>query len=312
MSTTIQSVFAPADTERSHRLWMRAAVLLLLATTVALAVYGLDYYRLSLAERPFSPKHALLKPGGVIGFKLGVAGFVLFLGLFAYAIRKRWPWLARRGNSKHWLDFHVLLGLAAPAAIAFHSAFKFHGIAGMAFWIMTAVAVSGLVGRYIYAQIPRRLDSAELSLKELEEVRATLTTELSAQKIIRRHDLEPLFRLPSADDARSRSLPQAALSIVASDLARPFHAARLRCRVLSFVGIMASFGGLLPSANAELEKVVLTARRQAALSKRVVFLSQIREVFHLWHVVHRPFSYSLAALATLHIAVQMLFGVFRG
>ncbi|MCP6726220.1 hypothetical protein NL526_29605, partial [Klebsiella pneumoniae] len=76
-------------------------------------------------------------------------------------------WLNRLGSARHWLDFHVILGLTAPVIIAFHASFKFHGIAGVAFWIMLSVAVSGVVGRYVYAQIPRSLSSAELSLKEL-------------------------------------------------------------------------------------------------------------------------------------------------
>jgi len=34
-------------------------------------------------------------------------------------------WLGRcMGNSRHWLDFHVVLGTAAPIIIAFHSSFK--------------------------------------------------------------------------------------------------------------------------------------------------------------------------------------------
>jgi hypothetical protein len=31
-------------------------------------------------------------------------------------------------------------------------------------------------------------------------------------------------------------------------------------------------------------------------------------VFHLWHVIHRPFSYSFALLAVIHIAVVTMMG----
>jgi hypothetical protein len=44
-----------------------------------------------------------------------------------------------------------------------------------------------------------------------------------------------------------------------------------------------------------------TARKQASLSKRILFLSRTKQVFNLWHVIHRPFSYSFAILAILHI-----------
>ena len=39
------------------------------------------------------------------------------------------------------------------------------GMAGVAFWIMTAVALSGVVGRYLYAQIPRSLNAAVSALR---------------------------------------------------------------------------------------------------------------------------------------------------
>ena len=53
-----------------------------LAGTVflALSLYGFDYYTLSAAQRPLSPKYDLLRPSGAIGLKLGFWGEA---GLFA-------------------------------------------------------------------------------------------------------------------------------------------------------------------------------------------------------------------------------------
>jgi hypothetical protein len=130
-------------------------------------IYGESYYRLDAAQRPFSPKHVLLRPNGSIGLWLGVLGATMFLIIFLYPIRKRWAWFRSKGNTRHWLDFHVLVGLSAPFIIALHASFKFRGIAGMAFWIISAVALSGVIGRYLYAQIPRSLNAAELSMQEV-------------------------------------------------------------------------------------------------------------------------------------------------
>jgi len=44
------------------------------------------------------------------------------------------------------------------------------------------------------------------------------------------------------------------------------------------------------------------------LAKQVLFLSRTQQVFHLWHVVHRPFSYSFVVLALIHIVVVMWLG----
>jgi len=312
MSAPGLTTFAPplADPERWHRVRLYTAAILAIVLLAAIGLYGADYYVLGAADRPFSPKHQLLKPSGRIGNKLGVLGVALFLLIFLYPLRKRVPWLAKKGKSKHWLDFHVVAGLSAPVVIAFHSSFKFHGIAGIAFWIMVAVAASGIIGRYIYAQVPRSLDSAEISLKELTATESELGAELAAQRILAADELQRVLRMPTSDEVRRMPLYRALLLMIALDLARPFQIACLRRRLLHGSGLVMSLGGLLSTENPEIERAIETARRKSSLSKRVAFLSRTQQVFHLWHVVHRPFSYSFAVLALVHIAVVLLLGYY--
>ena len=294
-------VVASADPQKKHRRLVTAISAIGLALAVGLAFYGADYYSLSPAERPFSPKHHLLKPGGVVGIDLGFLGVLMFCAIFVYPLRKRWTWLQRLGQSKHWLDFHVVLGIAAPVCIAFHSSFKFSGLAGVAFWVMMAVAISGLVGRYLYAQIPRRVVAGEVSLRVLREL-------LQHQRLIQRDDLQTLFRFPAAEKVADWPLLVVFLNMLACDLTRPFHVARLRMRDMSWKEVFASLGGLLPGHNLHLEWVIGLARQQAVTSKRTLFLSRAEQIFRLWHVIHRPFSYAFAILALLHIVVAMVLG----
>lgn len=303
-------VLAPpvVDRERNHRLRLAAAWALAAAFILAIGVYGFDYYTLSAANRPFSPKHALLRPSGAIGIKLGMLGVGLFSVIYLYYFRKRWKWLARIGVNRHWLDFHIVLGVTAPIIIAFHAAFKFRGIAGMAFWIMFAVALSGIVGRYLYAQIPRHLNAAELTWQELQDEQLALANQLAAQKVFPSARLIAAFHVPSVEMVKHKSAIGAIVWMLMLDLARPFRVASLRRQVLGFGGILLSLGGFLRSSHEDLESVVRIARQQAALSKRMVFLARTQEVFQLWHVVHRPFSYAFVVLAILHIATAMLMG----
>lgn len=298
------------DPERWHRRRIALSVVVLLAMFVALAAYGGAYYWQSAAERPFHPLHPVLKPGGWLGIKLGMLGTAMFLIIFLYALRKRWKWLGRQGSSRHWLDFHIVLGLAAPVVIAFHASFKFRGIAGVAFWIMVAVALSGIVGRYLYAQIPRSLSSAELSQKELFAEQEALARDLADQHILHASALAPIFAVPSAQEIRDMSVTRIIGTMIRLDLARPLHIARLRSHALGFGGRVLSLGGLLPSSDHDLERIIATAKRRSSLAKRIAFLQRTHRVFHLWHVVHRPFSYSFAVLALLHIGVVTLLGFF--
>src|SRR5258708_13300966 len=197
---------AVGDGEKGQRGRLRIAYMIAMGLTLIQLAYGLNYYILSQAERAISPKHMFLKPSGIIGLRLGMIGFVLFLIVYLYPLRKVWPWLGRQGNARHWLDFHVLLGITAPILIAFHSSFKFSGLAGVAFWIMVIVALSGVVGRYIYSQVPRRMNYAEVSLKETKEQSDKLAAQLNTLGVLSPRDVESLLRLPNLDQAQHMSL----------------------------------------------------------------------------------------------------------
>src|SRR5436853_3527218 len=206
LPTTPTRVGSLADPDRMHRVRLRLAYLVAAAGTMAMLVYGLSYYWSSAAQRALSPKHDYLKPSGAIGLRLGLFGVLLFLFIYLYPLRKKWAWLGRQGSSKRWLDFHVLLGLVAPVVVTFHSSFKFSGIAGVAYGIMIVVALSGVVGRYIYAQIPRSLNSAELSLQEAQEQSLRTATQLKNTGILSSRDIDGLLRLPDMKRVQSISL----------------------------------------------------------------------------------------------------------
>jgi hypothetical protein len=255
-------------------------------------------------------KHALLKPSGRIGIKLGMLGVGMFLVIFLYPLRKRWTWLGRQGVSRHWLDFHVLLGLSAPFVIAMHSAFKFHGFAGIAFWIMLAVSISGVVGRYLYGQIPRRVNAAELSRKELQDLQDRMAEQLASQNMLKESDVRSALRLPSQETVDRLPIVAALIYMFLLDLVRPLRIARLRGGALRGSEHLTTLGGLLPTHHRELERAIVVAREEAALSKRILFLSRTQQVFHLWHVVHKPFSYTFAVLVLVHIGVVLMMGFF--
>lgn len=311
MNATVSSaVIAISNKDRSHRARLIAGWVVAILLVVGLAAYGYDYYTLSSSARPFSPKHAVLRPSGTIGLKLGFLGLGMFLAIFVYPLRKKWAWLGRQGSARHWLDFHVLLGVSAPFVIAFHASFKFHGFAGIAFWIMLSVSLSGLIGRYLYSQIPRRVNAAEISLSELQEIQTQLSGQLAQQRLLPQVDLRSLLRLPSKESVSRLPMPIALVYMMFLDLARVFRVASIRRHALPFGQKLTTLAGFLPTSNISLERAIALAREEASLAKRVLFLSRSQQVFHLWHVVHKPFSYSFAVLALIHIVVVMMMGYF--
>jgi hypothetical protein len=250
----------------------------------------------------------LLKPSGTIGIKLGMFGVFLFFLIYLYPLRKKWGWLARQGNSRHWLDFHIVLGTLAPVIIAFHASFKFGNIAGMAFWSMLCITFSGFVGRYLYAQIPRNLNAAELSLKEMKDLENSLREKLAEQKLTFGERLESIFDLPTPADAEHMPMLIALLYMILIDLKRPFQLSLLRLQATGFGSWLGSLFGLRDTGDVRLEGAIQIARKQAALSKRILFLSRTQQVFNMWHIIHRPFSYAFVLLALIHIGLALSMG----
>src|SRR5437879_7686633 len=206
-SASVRSaVMTRDDAENGHRTRLFLAWMLAVAVVLVIAGYGYNYYTLGAPGPPFSPKHEILRPSGTIGIGFGMLGVLMFFLVYLYPLRKKWGWLGRQGNSRHWLDFHIVLGTTAPIIIAFHSSFKFGNIAGMAFWSMLAVTISGFVGRYLYSQIPRSLNAAELSLKELEDMENSMRRDLAKQQLTFGSRMEAIFDLPDAKTVANISI----------------------------------------------------------------------------------------------------------
>ena len=302
------AVLTREDPEKGHRTRVFLAWMLALAFVLVIAGYGMNYYTLSASERPFSPKHQLLRPSGTIGVKLGMVGVFMFFLIYLYPLRKKWGWLGGMGNSRHWLDFHIVLGTAAPVIIAFHASFKFGNIAGMAFYSMLMVTLSGFVGRYLYAHIPRGLSAAELSMKEIQEKEEALRKELAEQKATFGFSVDALAELPSPAQVAKTPLIASLLSMFVLDIKRPFKTSMLRLRQAGFGPWVFSGFGLFSTRDQKLERAILLAQKQASLSQSIAFLSRTQRIFQLWHVVHRPFSYAFAILAVLHIGIALFMG----
>jgi len=311
--TTAPAHAAPAKPpgERIHRIILAVAYIVTGLLLLAMLIYGFNYYWLSPAQRALSPKHDYLKPSGTIGLRLGMIGFLMFLLIYLYPLRKKWAWLGRQGKSRHWLDFHVLLGLSAPVVITFHSSFKFSGIAGVAYWIMIIVSASGIVGRYIYAQIPRSLNFAELSFKEAQDQSNALAAQLQSLGILNQKDIASLVHLPNLQQTERMNLFTALVNMIIFDMAFPFRVWRLRQKMLwSHTRSIFAIAGFRRTKNASLERTIDLARQQMLVSKKILFLSKSHKMFQLWHVIHRPFSCSFALLATIHVVLMLMLGYY--
>ena len=132
--------------------------------------------------------------------------------------------------------------------------------------------------------------------------------ELARQQLTFGSRLEALYALPDTKAVARTPILVALLWMIAIDCGRPLRVSLVRLQSAGLVSWLLSLFGLLPTRDAKLEQAISVARQQARLAKRILFLSRTQQVFRLWHVVHRPFSYAFAILALLHIGISLFMG----
>ena len=119
------------------------------------------------------------------GYYFGIIGVVLMLLLAVYPMRKRIPALAFLGGNVLWFWLHMVFGIVGPVFILFHANFGLGSLnSNMALLSMIIVAVSGIVGRYIYVRFHYGLTERIVSLTELRDDLEQEKEELSINKLL--------------------------------------------------------------------------------------------------------------------------------
>lgn len=279
-----------------HRIYISILVIITVAVFMALAIYGADYYTTSLSERHFHEQNELLKPTGLIGHGTGIAGSLLMIiGVFGYMARKRFRRLSRIGVLKYWLEFHIFLCTLGPILVLYHTSFKFGGIVAVSFWSMIAVVVSGVIGRFIYLQIPRTIQGRELNLSDLSNLENDLFIELKDNYNV---NYEVIARMNIAlSQSESRQKGNFILRIVRRlwferDLLKQIKK-ELKNRELK---------------GKDYRKVVRIFKSKIILNRRIAWLSTMQDFLRYWHVAHLPFALIMLVIMIVHIIVAVLFG----
>jgi hypothetical protein len=282
----------------SHRegVWRTTGILIYVASFAAVVVIfalGFDFYRTPLLERAHHPGYWQWKAGGVVGNKLGIAGSAMMVLMLLYSLRKRVGALRRLGPLSRWLDVHIYLGVFGPLLVVLHSAFKVHGLVALSFWSMILVASSGVLGRYLYLQIPRTRAGEELALADLEKQDRELSERLRARFSLSEHQLAELEALVAP---RSRTgLLGGLLLMLTDDL-------HLRAGLRRFASGCPS---IPRPVVREFERVV---RQKALARRRILLWDRAHELFHYWHVLHKPFAIVMYLFMIVHVVVALVTG----
>ena len=283
-------------TGKVHKLYIGTMVAIGFATFVILAYWGFSYYQTDITERPFHDDHDLMKPSGPIGHGLGILGTLMILvGVFSYIGRKKKKFLPRVGALKHWLEFHIFLCSVGPILILFHTAFKFGGIVSISFWSMVAVVLSGVIGRFIYIQIPRTIQGRELSRVEIQSMKDELSEKLKAQ-----YGIEEAVYI-QLRGATVVQLPDRELGLWERIREQRKESTRARTRVRD----------VLQQANItkrDKRGIMKLVNHEMRITGRINRLQTMQQLFKYWHVAHLPFALIMLVIMVIHVAITLAFG----
>lgn len=264
--------------------------------TLFLSYVGFSYYSTSLEERFYHPDHVFFKPSGIMGHGLGIVGTLLILiGVFSYIARKRYKFLARFGRLKYWLEFHIFLCSVGPVMVLFHTAFKFGGIVSVSFWSMVAVVASGVIGRFIYIQIPRTIEGRELNLNEVKAMKNNLEEILKGTYRLEESSYGAILSSMSVPARPSGG------NLISAMVNKYFEDKKTIRRIKTILR-----GNQLSSSD--LMQVTKLVKHEISLNNRISRLQTMQKLFKYWHVAHLPFAIIMLIIMVIHVGVTLAFG----
>jgi len=264
------------------------------------ALWNVDYYLLSPEDRPSHDKHILLRPSMGTGLWLGISATLLICLNLLYLVRRSPNFRLSFGSLQGWMTSHVATGILAFLCATLHAAMGPRDTAGgHAYWALVVLLISGAIGRYFYAYVPRAANGREL---ELEEAKARLS------------------RMASGWDPGQRLFSEFAAAEVGALVEKRQWKSSFPGRVLALLGIQ--FGmrrvlkriareGETQGVGAEQVKDTMRLARQAYRSALMVaHYEDLRAVLNSWRWLHRWVAALMVLLLIIHVIYALAYGSF--
>jgi len=262
------------------------------------ALWNADYYLLPGSERPAHPKHALLRPGLGLGLWMGVTASLLICVNLLYLLRRS-PWCRfNRGSLQAWMTSHVATGILALLFAIVHSAMAPRDTpGGHAFWALAVLMLTGAIGRYFYAYVPRAANGREL---ELAEVKTRLSQdsdgwehgEMSFNERVR----DELFSLIDKEQWRG-SFAGRALSLLGAQR-------RLR-KTMAGIREQGRREGI---SDQQIGETVELARRTHRAALMAAHYEDLRAILNTWRYLHRWVAALMLLLIGVHVFYALVYG----
>jgi hypothetical protein len=280
----------------THKVFIVFLVFITAAAAIAIGIRGAAYYATPVHLRPFRSDYEAMKGSGNYSHGLGIIGAsMITVGVAMYSTRKRLRALWSLGRLSAWLEIHIFLCLMGPILVIYHTTFKAGGVAAISLWAMVSVAGSGVVGRFLYAQIPRNVQGTELTGGQIKGELDRLAVALSSSPL----GLQLMKRVDDGFSTMQRpeNLSQAVVGFIRLQ--------SMRRHMKHTVGAMLKLSALSTQQAHQLHR---TATARASLMQKSLVLNQAGKLFYFWHAVHLPFTIIMFITLAAHVVVAILMG----
>jgi hypothetical protein len=160
---------------------------------------------------------------------------------------------------------------------------------------MVAVFLSGVIGRFIYLQIPRSIEGRELSLNEVKEMRTNIAG------IVRNS-----YNL---DEESYNTIENSLKKKV--EIYRPNVISRMIGKYFNHRKSFRAVKTILKRnkiPKAEYKGLLSLIKEDLILSRKIELLDSMQSLFKYWHVAHLPFALVMLVIMVIHIGVTLVFG----
>ncbi len=285
-----------AEVERGAGLFAALGVAFCLtAIAVGWAFAFRGYYTASRLVQRSHEWDGWLRSSRGLGLWFGLAAAALIVANLTYLLRRNLRFPLRVGSLRGWMTSHVATGVLALVLAILHAGLApRHSIGGHALAGLGVLIVTGAIGRYFYAFVPRAANGREIALDEARASLASLSGEFDAAHrefgVVVRDEVERLV----SRDRWSKSFVARLGSLLVGQ--------RELKRVLRELGERGRAEGIAPS---QLGPLLRLARRTHRTALMATHFEDLRALLATWRYLHRWVALLMVILLIVHIVTSL-------
>ena len=157
------------------------------------------------------------------------------------------------------------------------------------------VLVSGIIGRYIYLQIPRSIEGRELSLNEVREMKSNLSGRIKNRFSLDEKSYNAILEYTSVNSPDQDNIDK--IRMIRRNKENKISIRRLKKTLREY-----------RLSEASIKGITGLIKNEISLNKKLQRLQSMQRLFKYWHIIHLPFALIMLVIMLIHVGITIVFG----